>query len=159
MKQNKQALWVAGVLVLSMGLSGCVTSNLTGTTYRAGEARTAQEVQFGVVESVTPVVIEGHTEAGVGAGAGALVGGVAGSNIGRGRGAIVGSVLGAVAGGVAGQAIEKQATQKQGQEITVRLTSGRLMSVVQEVANGQFFKPGDQVKLLQMGRTARVVYR
>lgn len=149
-------LTIAFSLLLAVFLTGCV-SNLSGTTYSRSEARQIQNVEYGIVESAVPVVIEG-TSSVVGAGTGAVVGGIAGSNIGGGRGQDVATVLGAVAGGVAGKKAEEALTRAQGQEITVRLQSGRLISVVQEVANGPAFQAGDRVRVLTRGGTARVTY-
>jgi outer membrane lipoprotein SlyB len=59
-----------------------------------------------------------------------------------------------VAGGVAGQAAEQGATRQTGLEITVKLDSGRLIAVTQ--AADESFKPGDRVRVLSDGATARV---
>ena len=59
------ALFIAVVLLLQ----GCASS-LTGDTYSQREARRVQNVEFGWIETVTPVVIEGRTESPLGAGAG-----------------------------------------------------------------------------------------
>lgn len=149
-----------GVVVLAgaLSLSGCAQYGLTGEAYSRSEARRVQQVQFAVVEQVNPVVIEGRTDGVVGAGAGAIVGGIAGSNIGGGRGASIATVLGAVAGGVAGQRIEEATSRRQGQEVTLRLDNGQLISVVQEVVDGRFFHPGDRVRVLGQGSTARITY-
>ncbi len=148
----------AVVLMGSLALAGCAQQSLTGQTYSRTEARKVQQVQYAVVEQVTPVVIEGRTDGVVGAGAGALVGGIAGSSIGGGKGSAITSVLGAVAGGVAGQRIEEATSRRQGQEITLRLDNGQMLSVVQEVENGSFFHPGDRVRVLGQGSTRRVTY-
>lgn len=147
---------VAVSLLMTVLLTGCV-SNLSGTTYSRSEARQVQNVEYGVVESAIPVVLEG-TNSAIGAGAGAVVGGIAASNIGGGRGKNIATVLGAVAGGVAGKSAEEALTRTQGQEITVRLRSGRVISVVQEVADGPMFQAGDRVRVLTHRGTARVTY-
>lgn len=90
-------------------------------------------VQFGTVESVRPVVLEG-TQTPVGATAGAALGGLAGSNIGKGRG----SAAGAIVGAVAGAAIEEGLTRRQGVEITVRLDDGRYLAVVRRTKASNF---------------------
>jgi len=68
----------------------------------------------------------------------------------------VGAVLGSVAGGVAGQAAEQAATRQPGLEITVKLDSGRMIAVTQ--AADENFRPGDRVRVLSDGRTARVTH-
>lgn len=144
------------VLMSGAVLAGCAQPTLTGTTYSRGEARQAQTVQMGMVESVTPVVIEGRTDGVVGAGTGAVLGGIVGHGIGGGRGQDIATVAGVVAGGIAGQRIEEAASRRQGIEITVRLDNGSFVSVVQEVDQNQGFAPGDRVRVLGQGRTMRV---
>lgn len=125
-------------------LGGCAASQ-SGSAYSRTQARQAQEVEMGVVESVRQVQIEG-TKTPIGAGAGAVVGGVAGSNIGGGKGRAIGAILGAVGGGLAGAAVEEGVTRKPGLEITVRLDSGRMLAVTQEA--DEAFAPGERVRIL-----------
>lgn len=134
-------------------LAGCA-GGLGGGAYERGEARRAMNVDYGTVESVREVRLEG-TKTPVGTIAGAAVGGVAGSTIGGGSGRTIATVLGAVAGGVAGSAVEESATRKRGVEVTVKLDNGQLMAVVQE-DEGEGFSPGDRVRVLRDGRTTRV---
>jgi outer membrane lipoprotein SlyB len=141
---------VAGLLLM---LGGCM-STLTGDSYSRDEARRPQTVQFGMVEYVRPVVIEG-TKTGIGAGTGAVVGGIGGSTVGGGKGAAVATVLGAVAGGVAGGMVEEGATKKQGVEITVRLDSGQIIAIVQQ-ASATTFNVGDRVRVLTLNGETRV---
>lgn len=142
---------LASVLVLS----GCPAS-MSGAAYERGQARTTQDVQFGTVQTVREVLIEG-TGTGIGAVAGAATGGVLGSGIGGGRGRTLATIGGAVAGGVAGAAAEEGLTRQAGLEITVQLDSGRAIAVTQ--AADQMFSPGDRVRVLT-GRdgTTRVSY-
>lgn len=142
---------LAAVLVLS----GCPAS-MSGAAYERGQARTTQDVQFGTVQMVREVLIEG-TGSGVGALTGAAVGGVAGSGIGGGRGRALATIGGAVAGGMAGAAAEEGLTRQVGLEITVQLDSGRTIAVTQ--AADQMFSRGDRVRVLT-GRdgTTRVSY-
>ncbi len=149
---------ITSAIVMGVLLTGCASPSLTGTTYSRSEARQVQHIKYGTVLSVTPVVIEGRSDGIVGTGAGAIIGGIAGSTIGGGKGSSIASVIGAVAGGMAGQVIEENATRKQGQEVTVRLTNGEELSVVQEVTDQRFFNVGEQVRLLQRGGVIRVTY-
>ena len=141
---------VVGLLFM---LGGCM-STLTGDSYSRDQARRPQTVQFGMVEYVRPVVIEG-TKTGIGAGTGAVVGGIGGSTVGGGRGAAVATVLGAVAGGVAGGVAEEGATRKQGVEVTVRLDSGQIVAIVQQVS-ATTFNVGDRVRVLTLNGETRV---
>ena len=143
------------VAILSAGtllLAGC-PAGLGGKDYSRSQARTVQEVQMGIVESVREVNIEG-TKTPVGAGAGAVVGGVAGSTVGSGKGSVVGATVGAVLGGLGGAAAEEAITRQKGVEITVKLDSGRLIAVTQ--ASDETFNVGDRVRVLSGGGTTRV---
>ena len=144
-----------GLAVLALALSSRCAPSLSGSSYTRDQAQREQNVRMGVVESVRQVQIEG-TRSSIGPAAGAAVGGIAGSNVGQGRGAAVGAVLGSVAGGVAGQAAEQAATRQPGLEITVKLDSGRMIAVTQ--AADENFRPGDRVRVLSDGRTARVTH-
>jgi outer membrane lipoprotein SlyB len=137
-------------------LSGCASS-LSGGAYSRDQARVAQEVEYGRVEAVRVVAIEG-TKSNIGTGAGAIAGGVAGAGIGSGSTTrTVGALAGAIIGGMAGAAVEEGITRQDGLEITVRLDSGRTIAVVQ--AADVRFRPGDRVRVLY-GRngTTRVTY-
>lgn len=135
-------------------LAGC-PAGLGGKDYSRSQARSVQEVQMGVVESVREVLIEG-TKTPVGAGAGAVVGGVAGSTVGGGRGSVVGTAVGAVLGGLGGAAAEEAVTRQKGVEITVKLDSGRMLAITQ--AADEQFRVGDRVRVLSGGGTTRVTH-
>jgi outer membrane lipoprotein SlyB len=143
---------VALIAASTLLLAGC-PAGMGGADYSRSQARTVQEVQMGVVESVREVTIEG-TKTPIGAGAGAVVGGVAGSTVGGGRGSIVGATVGAVLGGVGGAAAEEAVTRQKGVEITVRLDSGRMIAITQ--AADQEFRVGDRVRVLSGGGVTRV---
>ncbi len=139
-------------------LGACANSGLTGGTYTQEDARKVQEVKYGRVLSVTPVVIEGDREGLVGNLGGTVIGGVAGNSVGKGNGRSIATAIGAVVGGIVGQATEEKLTRKQGQEITIEMDTGRTISVVQEVKDKQFFNVDDRVKLLQLNGVTRVSY-
>jgi outer membrane lipoprotein SlyB len=145
---------IAAALVIasSLLLAGC-PAGLGSKDYSRSQARTVQEVQMGVVESVREVNIEG-TKTPVGAGAGAVVGGVAGSTVGGGRGSVVGATVGAVLGGLGGAAAEEAVTRQKGIEITVKLDSGRMLAITQ--AADEAFQVGDRVRVLSGDGTTRV---
>jgi len=135
-------------------LAGC-PAGLGGKDYSRDQARTVQEVQMGVVESVREVNIEG-TKSPVGAGAGAVVGGVAGSTVGGGTGRVITTTVGALLGGLGGAAAEEAVTRQRGVEITVKLDSGRLIAITQ--AADEEFKVGERVRVLSGGGTTRVTH-
>ena len=134
-------------------LGGCAPER-SGDVYQRGEALRAQTVEFGGIESLRPVRIEGG-QTGVGTVGGAVIGGIAGSTVGGGRGSAVGAVAGAILGGVVGSAVEKDVTKSNGVEVTVRLDSGRIIAVVQE-GSPEEFRPGDRVRVTSDGYTTRV---
>ena len=140
------------LLSLSLFLAACASSQ-SGSVYSRDEARKAQTVRMGVVESVRTVRIEG-TKSPVGTVAGGAVGGIAGSSIGHGRGSAAAAVVGAVVGGLAGAAAEEGLTRKDGLEITVKLDNGTLVAVVQEA--DEQFQPGQRVRRIEYGGTTRV---
>ncbi|WP_370263352.1 glycine zipper 2TM domain-containing protein [Limnobacter sp.] len=152
-KPNRLRFAGAATLLCVAALAGCATQSTSGTVYREGETRRAQIIEQGTVESVRTVTIQGDTN-GVGTAAGGIVGGIAGSNVGGGSGRAVGAVLGAVAGGIAGQAIERNASTRQGLEITVRMDNGTLRAYVQDA--DEQFRPGDRVRIVTGGGTSRV---
>jgi outer membrane lipoprotein SlyB len=145
-----KSLWI---LLIPAVLAGCASGRGSGD-YERAEARRVYEVKMGVVEHVRAVKLEG-TESGIGAAAGGAIGGIAGSTAGSGKGSAVGAVLGAVVGGLAGAATEEVTTRKTGQEITVKLDSGRIIAVVQ-TDTGETFAVGERVRILESGGQARV---
>ncbi len=149
----KRIAGLISLLTLGALLAGCVSSS-SGEVYSRGQARQAQTVQMGTVESVRPVQIEG-TKSGLGAVGGGVAGGFAGSTIGGGSGSTLAAVGGALAGAAVGALAEEKLTHANGIEITVKLDSGSLLSVVQE--DDVMFYVGDRVRVLtSSGGTTRV---
>lgn len=123
-------------------------------TFNANQTGRAQSVQMGTVYAVRDVTIQ-NTGTRTGARTGAALGGIAGSTLGSGSRA---NTAGAVAGATAGRAVGNAVTSsnQQGVEITVRLESNQLISVVQ-AGNSNEFRVGDAVRVTNDGRTTRVV--
>jgi outer membrane lipoprotein SlyB len=140
-------------LVSLIFIGGCAPER-SGDVYQRGEALCAQSVEFGSIDSLRPVRIEGE-QSGVGTVGGAVLGGIAGSTIGGGRGSAAGAVAGAILGGIVGNAVEKDVTKANGVEVTVRLDSGRIIAIVQQ-GSGEEFRPGDRVRVTSDGYTTRV---
>lgn len=153
MKHSKSAVSLFTVTALVAALSGCAGMGPSGGMgagdYNRGQSRQAQSVQFGTIEAIRHVVINGSTGTSslLGTGVGAILGGVLGNQVGGGRGRDVATVLGAVGGGVAGNAIENHVNTVNGDEITVRLDSGRVIAVTQ-AAQPNLFRRGDRVQIL-----------
>ena len=72
--------------LMSLFLFGCASQTMTGESYSGNQARKAQTLKMGQIESVKSVEIKGQ-KSGVGALAGGAIGGIAASNVGGGRGA------------------------------------------------------------------------
>lgn len=157
-KCNPRIILVMLVIGVASVLAGCASSNLTGNTYSRDDARKVQQVEYGSVLSVTPVVIEGDREGLIGNAGGAVIGGIAGNSVGGGRGQSIATVVGGIVGGIVGQATQEKLTRKQGQEIEIEMDTGRVVSVVQEVKGQAFFEQGDRVRLLKLRGVTRVVY-
>jgi outer membrane lipoprotein SlyB len=155
MDLKNRAGWRAACAALAAVLItvGCAAGQ-GGGTYSRTEARRAMVVQFGTIDSVRAVQLEG-TKSPVGSVGGAAVGGIAGSTVGSGRGSAIGAVVGAVAGGLAGAALEEGATRRPGIEVTVKLENGQYLAVVQ-ADEGERFAPGERVRVLRDGGVTRV---
>ena len=136
--------WGVILMVLAFIAFGCASSR-SGDVYTRDQARQAHTVQWGTVEAVKNVKIEG-TKSVVGPLTGAAAGGAVGSTIGSGSGKAVAIVTGAIVGGVAGAAAEEAITQREGLEITVKLDDGKSVAVVQEADD--YFAVGDRVRVL-----------
>ena len=135
-------------------LAGCAsTPGDNDADARRAQQQAEQKEYPGVVESVREVEMDSE-RSGVAPMAGAVIGGSVGGSVGSGRGSTVGAVIGTVAGAVAGEAAA-QAGTRPALEIIVRLDEGRVIAVTQS-AGKESFKPGDRVRVISDGRTARV---
>ena len=142
------------LLLITTVFAGCA-SNLSGDSYSRSEAREVHDVDYGVIEQLRPVNIEG-TKTPIGSVAGAAIGGIAGSSVGGRTVGRVMAVIGAVAGGLAGAAIEEGVTRTRGVEITLKLDSGRTIAVVQQLSPNERFEVGERVRLIYSGENTRV---
>ena len=145
------------LFVLALGffgvLAGCKFPS-SGTVYDRSHVGRSMTVDTGDVISVRDVQVSGRTTI-IGVGGGGLVGGAAASG-GSGVGGAVASAAGAVTGAVLGEAVEEVATRRRAQEITVKLTNGDTVAVVQEVGKDGTFTAGEHVQILQGGAGATV---
>lgn len=109
-----------------------------------------QQVRYGIVYNVRQVPLASGSTSGAGVGIGAVAGGVIGNQIGRGSGRTAATILGAVGGGVLGNEIEKRNYgQSPGLEVQVRVDgTGEMITVVQP-DQGQNFRNGARVRLVQ----------
>ncbi|MEO8101419.1 MAG: glycine zipper 2TM domain-containing protein [Betaproteobacteria bacterium] len=143
-----------GVATATTVLAGCAAPGLGGGNYTRAQARGEQSVRLGVVENVRDVVIDAR-DTGTGTLAGAAIGGIAGSTVGGGyRANAAGAIAGAVVGGIIGSAVEKDANDRRGVEVTVRLENGKLIAITQE--KDEEFRVGDRVRILSGQGATRV---
>lgn len=112
-----------------------------------------QRIEYGTVENVISVMIEGERGQ-IGLLGGGLTGAAAGG-VGQGVGHDLARAGGAVAGAVAGQAVEEAVTRKPALEMTIKLESGALVVVTQ--ATPPAFKVGDRVAIANGGSGSRVM--
>ena len=140
--------------LVCFSLTGCV-SGLEGSSYSRSEARQIQQVEFGAILSTKPVIIEGQ-RTDWGELSGVIIGGIAGSSVGEGKGQQIATTLGAIGGAVAASVVEEKATRVQGLELTVKMDSGKILSIVQEVDEINQFQKGQRVRILMQGSLARV---
>jgi outer membrane lipoprotein SlyB len=90
-----------------------------------------RNVETGSVIDVRSVVIEGD-DSGIGRYSGGATGAVlAGDEIGGGTGAALAAIAGGTLGAIAGREVEEMITRQDGYEITIRLDSGRIVSIIQ----------------------------
>ena len=143
-----------GISLVCFSLTGCV-SGLEGSSYSRSETRQIQQVEFGTVLSTKPVIIEGQ-RTDWGELSGVIIGGIAGSSVGEGKGQQIATTLGAIGGAVAASVVEEKATRVQGLELTVKMDSGKILSIVQEVDEINQFQKGQRVRILMQGSLARV---
>lgn len=144
MEPKKRITALAAGLLLML-LAGCMASD-SGNVYTSDQARKAQTVEGGVVESVKSVTIEQADKPVVGSVIGGVAGGVLGSTIGSGSGRSVATVAGALAGAAGGAAAEKKMGTKPGLEIVVNKDNGQTIVVVQEADVD--IRPGDRVRVI-----------
>jgi outer membrane lipoprotein SlyB len=133
--------------------TGCALSP-TNDRYNRHEAMQKQNEEAGTIAALRPVRIHGEA-LGVGAMIGASVGGGVGSHIGKGTGARINSGLGGVAGAILGGVVEERLSQSDATEVSVRLSDGKLISVV--IPGKLDFAQGTAVRVLSGHGATRVI--
>lgn len=137
------------IVSFSPFFSGCNSTQST-SRYPTTPTGMAKDLEGGTIVDIREVIIDGRTS-GVGTATGTLSGAVAGSQIGGSlgdpsSGAATGAAGGAIAGAVIGPKVEKALTSKRAQELTVRMDTGGLIVVTQELRK-PWFNIGDPVKV------------
>lgn len=127
-----------------------------GPTYGDTSGSVAsQSERSGKITALEIVQVDEKYKFGVGTAVGAVAGGLLGSQIGKGDGSTLGAVLGAAAGAVAGTAVESKMKKQDAQRVTVKMSTGGDVTIVQPV-NARLTS-GMKVRVEGSGETARVV--
>ena len=116
-----------------------------------------QSERNGKITALETIQVDEDYKFGVGTAVGAIAGGLLGSQIGEGRGSTLATVLGAAAGGAAGTVVESKMKKKDAQRVTVKMSTGGEVTLVQPVDTR--LTSGMNVRVEGSGETARVVPR
>jgi len=142
---NKYILFIALLLVFIF--TGCANNN--STRYDGRSYSQIKEILIGKVIETRDVTID---DTGTGTVVGGVVGGALGSTIGGGKGRTLSLVGGALAGAFAGSKLN----EKNAQELTVTLNSGKTIVVV---TKGTRISNGDRVKIVKDGNNVAAVHK
>lgn len=147
---------MAAAVVLAFVMAGCADIPQLGSGPKYGDTTgtvVGQTGRNGTITSVEIVQVDQHYKLGVGTAVGAVAGGLLGAQIGEGTGSTVGAVVGAAAGTVVESKMKKQDAQR----VTVKMTTGGSITIVQPVDSR--LRNGMAVRIEGSGETARVVPR
>ncbi|WP_419237019.1 glycine zipper domain-containing protein [Photobacterium leiognathi subsp. mandapamensis] len=143
------------VILSTLGLAGCA-ANPYGNAYNVNDARQMQEVYYGTVLRTQGVTLNGNGN-GIGTLAGGAIGGILGSGVGGGTGSQVAAIGGALLGGYLGNEAGNEVTKRNGVNLTIKLDSGRTVSIVQQVNPNVLFHAGERVQInISADGTSRV---
>ncbi|MEC6899188.1 glycine zipper 2TM domain-containing protein [Photobacterium piscicola] len=143
------------IIASTLGLAGCA-ANPYGNAYNVNDARQMQQVYYGTVVRTQAVTLNGNGN-GIGTLAGGAIGGILGSGVGGGTGSEIAAIGGALLGGYLGNAAGNQVTKHNGVNLTIRMDSGRTVSIVQQVNPQVIFHEGERVQVnLSDNGTSRV---
>ncbi|OBU34286.1 glycine zipper 2TM domain-containing protein [Photobacterium kishitanii] len=151
----KTKILAAVIIASTLGLAGCA-ANPYGNAYNVNDARQMQQIYYGTVVRTQAVTLNGNGN-GIGTLAGGAIGGILGSGVGGGKGAEIATIGGALLGGFLGNEAGNQATKRNGVNLTIKMDSGRTVSIVQQVNPQVMFHAGERVQVnLSDDGTSRV---
>ena len=114
-----------------------------------------QYVVLGSILQITEVTIEGDRE--MGAAAGALIGGAAGQSVTDSEPeSDIGAIIGGLVGSKVGAEVGSNLTKKDGVELLIRIDSGKLVSIIQEVSKYNF-EINQKVQIIKRNGKSRVL--
>lgn len=131
---KKTTLACVLAVVASTSLLGGCASDIRSTTYTNQAVGEFAESYEGVIKNVRIVTVrnseelEGNIAGGL---VGGVVGGILGNTVGGGTGRDLATIGGVALGATVGSLAEGKLKEQQGFEYTVKLTDGRLITVVQ----------------------------
>lgn len=148
-----------GIAMCAVVLLGGGCAELTGPKYgESGGAVAAQSAdRLGRIVQLESTKVDEQHKLGIGTVVGAVAGGLLGSQVGSGSGKTVATVAGAVAGGAAGTVAESKLKKKDAQRVTVEMSSGGQVTIIQPPDTR--LRNGLAVRVEGSGETARVVPR
>lgn len=147
-------------LLLALTLaSGCAEmGSLGGSQYgETGGTNAGQTERSGRIRAIENIQVDSGYKFGVGAAIGAVAGAILGAQIGSGSGSTAGAIAGAAAGAAVGTVAESKLKKTDAQRITVQMSSGGQVTIVQPVDTR--LRNGMNVTIVGSGETARVVPR
>lgn len=129
-----RTLTVAAMVTLAGLVSSACTRDISSSSYTESDVGEVSETLEGTVLKVRPVKVKGSDKLSgntAGIATGALAGGLLGYQFGKGKGNMAATGAGALLGATAGAFAQDALTTQEGLEYTVKLTDGRLKTVVQ----------------------------
>ena len=144
-------------MLLAVAIAGCGEMPKVGGPKYGESAGTVagQSERSGKITALEIVQVDENYKFGVGTAVGAVAGGLLGSQIGKGDGSTLGALIGAAAGAVAGTAVESKMNKKDAQRVTVKMSTGGEVTIVQPVDSR--LSSGMNVRVEGSGESARVV--
>ncbi len=141
------------VVTAALALTACADTNgpnnsySSGAVYPQGSSSNYAYSQYGVVQSIDLVRLDGTTNNGAGGTiAGAVIGGIVGHQIGGGDGNTAATVLGAVGGAYAGHELAtRNQQQTDAYRLSIRMRDGSYQTVTQ--TSNADIRVGDRVQI------------
>jgi len=154
---NMKALLAILIFSAAGLLTGCADTGSLGGGPNYGERSGTvanQTDRDGYITALETIEVDEDYKLGVGTAVGAVAGGLLGSRVSSGT---VGTVAGAAAGAAAGTYAESKLNKTNAQRVTVQMTSGGQVVIVQPVNTS--LSNGMEVRVEGSGETGRVVRR
>ena len=138
---------------------GCADmGSLGGPKYGETSGTVADQAdRDGRITAIEIIKVDDNYKLGIGTAVGAVAGGLLGSQIGSGSGSTAAAVAGAAVGAAAGTYAESKLKKQDAQRVTVRMTTGGQVTIVQPVDTR--LTNGMNVRVEGSGETGRVVPR